>query len=55
MKQPKRELSAKLRGLDTLSLKSMASGLRSMGRGGQRHLLKQIEAELARRVTREAP
>lgn len=41
-------LSAKLKALDTLSLKSIASGLRSM-RGGQKSLLKLVEAEIKAR------
>lgn len=48
MKKVKMALSPKLAAADTLQLKSMASGLRSM-RGGQKHLLKLIEAELRRR------
>ena len=46
-----RPLSAKLKAMDTLSLESMASGLRSM-RKGQKHLLAQIEAELLARKSR---
>lgn len=42
------ELSAKMKSYDTLQLESMASGLRSM-RGGQRSILKLIEAEIRRR------
>lgn len=41
-------LSQKLKALDTLSLQSMASGLRAM-RGGQKHLLKEIEEEISSR------
>jgi len=47
MKEPK--LSPKLKAKDTLTLRSMASGLRSM-RGGQKHLLKLIEEEIKRRT-----
>lgn len=46
------KLSAKLKALDTLSLKSMASGLRCLKKG-QKSLLKAIEAEIKEREERE--
>ncbi len=48
MKVKEKTLSPKLKALDTLSLKSMASGLRAM-RHGQKSLLKLIEQEIASR------
>lgn len=47
-KRDPRVLSAKLKAEPTLTLKSMASGLRCL-KGGQKHLLKLLEEEIAKR------